>query len=170
MKKMLMVLAAVAMVVGGAWVWPSRVGRAAVGQDNGAGAQEMVDAFSPWISACILQRWTIANRIFPMENGAQAAMQSNEASQMYARFPKLEDVPLSLVGRHSLGDHIGTALFTAATQDGPIGFKVSYYRFGTETHIGKVEVSTHWSELEALSLTVEPLATPVTAMLQSKPQ
>jgi hypothetical protein len=69
-----------------------------------------------------------------------------------------------------MGDHIGTALFTAATQAGPIGFKVSYYRYGTETRIGKVEIATHWAALEALSLTVDPMTTPVTAMLQSRPQ
>jgi hypothetical protein len=169
MKKMIAALAMAAVLVGGAWAWPTREVKATTIVEP-AGAQELVDSFAPWISAVILQKPNVANRLFPMERGALSAVESNEAVQMYARFPKLDDVPVSLAGMHSLGDHIGTALFTAATQDGPIGFKVSYYRYGTEMRIGKVEMATHWSELEALSLTVDTLATPVTAMLQSRPQ
>ena len=169
MKKMIAALTVAAVLAGGMWILPTRQVKAAPIMDP-AGAQQLVDDFAPWVSAVILQKPNIANRLFPMERGALAAVQSNEVVQMYARFPKLDDVPLSLAGMHSLGDHIGTAFFTAATQDGPIGFKVYYYRYGTEMRIGKVEMATHWTDLEALSQTVDTLATPVTAMLQSRPQ
>ena len=133
-----------------------------------ATAQKMVDDFAPWISAVIQQKYAVANRIFPLEKNAQNELESSSNYQVFSRFTKLDDTTLSLVGVHILGDHIGTAFFTIATEHGPIAFKISYYRYGTETHIGKIEFAEHWSEIEALSLTVDPLPAPVTALLQSR--
>ncbi len=168
MKKMFAVLAAVAIVLSGLLFWPARPVKGATADMNAA--QKTVEDFAPWISAVIQQRWAVANSIFPLQRVALEDVQSAEAMQIFTRFTKLDDVQLSLIGEHVLGDHIGTLLFTAATDDGPVAFKVFYYRFGTEMRIGKVLVVAHWTEIETYSQSVELLPTPVTAMLQSKPR
>jgi hypothetical protein len=138
------------------------------GVPDTAANQKMVDDFAPWISAIIQQKWAVADRIFPLEKAAQAEAEAAQISEIYSRFTKLDDTPISLVGVHILGDQIGTAFFTTVTEHGPIAFKISYYRYGTDIHVGKIEFATHWSEIEALSLTVDPLPAPVTAPLRSR--
>ena len=157
-----------AVLVAAFWCRPASPLKAAA--TDTSGAQTMVQDFAPWISAIIQQKYAVANRLFPLQKAAQAEVQSSDAVQIYSRFTKLDDTPLSLVGLHVLGDHIGTALFTTVTDDGPVAIKVSYYRYGTETRIGKVEFAARWTEIEALSLTVDPLPAPVTALLESRPQ
>lgn len=135
-----------------------------------AAAQQTVDHFAPWISAIILQKTAIANSLFPLRRSSMDEATSAESLAIYARFSKLDDVTLNLIGVHVLGDHIETLLFTAVTDDGPVAFKISTYRVGTETRVGKVQIVDHWSEIDNLSQTVELLPTPVTAPLQSKPR
>ncbi|HUO10376.1 MAG TPA: hypothetical protein VM008_18870 [Phycisphaerae bacterium] len=167
MKKSLPAAAALLFVL--AVAAPLRAASPAVALPDTATAQKMVDDFAPWISAIIQQRFGAANRLFPLERPAQAEVESSANVQIFSRFTRLDDTTLSLVGVHILGDHIGTALFTAATEHGPVAFKISYYRYGTDTHVGKIEIVEHWSDIEALSLTVDALPAPVTALLQSRP-
>ena len=62
------------------------------------------------------------------------------------------------------------ALFMLPTEHGPIAIKISYYRYGTDTHVGKVEIAYRWADIEALSQTVDALPAPVTALLSSRSQ
>jgi len=164
----LTIIAVAAVLVTAFWCWSASPVKA-VTTDTSV-AQTMAQDFAPWISAIIQQKYAVADRLFPLQKAAQAEVESSDATQIYSRFTKLDDTPVSLVGLHVLGDHIGTALFTTVTDDGPVAIKVSYYRYGTETRIGKVEFAAHWTEIEALALTVDPLPAPVTALLESRPQ
>ena len=137
--------------------------------DN-ATAQKMVEDFAPWISAVIQQRFAIADRIYPIEKFAQTELENSGAGDIFSRVARIDDTPLSLVGVRILGDHIGTALFTLPTEHGPLAIKVSYYRYGTSTHIGKVEIAYRWTDIETLAETVNALPQPVTATLQSRSQ
>ncbi len=131
-------------------------------------AQKMVDNFAPWISAVIQEKFAIADRIYPIEKYAETELENSGAGDVFSKVTRIDDTPLSLVGVHILGDHIGTALFTLPTEHGPIAIKVSYYRYGTDMHVGKVEIAYRWSDIEALSQTVDALPAPVTALLQSR--
>jgi hypothetical protein len=166
MAKFLPVAAALLVMI--ALAAPLCAASPAVALPDTATAQKMVDDFAPWISAIIQQRFSAADRLFPLERSAQAEVESSANVQIFSRFTRLDDTALSLVGVHILGDHIGTALFTAATEHGPVAFKIYYYRYGTDIHVGKIDIAEHWADIEALSLTVDALPEPVTALLQSR--
>ncbi len=169
MKKKFAPLAVILLIVGLVWYSASAPKLKATTVDQAAG-QKLVDDFAPWISAVILQKWNVANRLHPLSNGAQAEVQSSNSATAFVRFTKLDETPLSLVGSRILGQNTGMLLFTAPTEDGPIAFKVSYYQYENQIHVGRLEIADRWIEIEALYLTVDPLAAPVTAMLQSRPQ
>jgi hypothetical protein len=149
---------------------PARAASATAALPDNETAQKMVDGFAPWISAVIQQRFAAADRIYTLERYAQTELENSGAAQVFSKVTRLDDTPLSLVGVHILGDHMGTALFTLPTEHGPIAIKVSYYRYGTELHVGKVEIAEKWSDIETLAETVNALPTPVTAVLSSRSQ
>ncbi len=149
---------------------PVRAASATAALPDNETAQKMVDSFAPWISAVIQQKFAVADRIYPIEKYAQTELENSGAGDVFSRVTRIDDVALSLVGVHILGDHIGTALFTLPTEHGPIAIKVSYYRYGTDTHVGRVEIAYRWADIEALSETVNALPAPVTALMQSRSQ
>ena len=90
------------------------------------------------------------------------------AGDVFSRVTRIDDTPPS-VGVHILRrSYRHGALFTLLTEHGPLAIKVSYYRYGTDTHVGKVEIAYRWADIEALSLTVDAL--PPVTLLQSRSQ
>ena len=73
---------------------------------------------------------------------------------------------LNLVGGRTLGQNIGILLFTVATEDGPVAFKVYYYGFGQDINIARLDISDEWDELERVSSTVDILSQPVAVPLR----
>jgi hypothetical protein len=161
---------AAGLLVLGALAMPVRAASATAALPDNEAAQKLVDSFAPWISAVIQGKFAVADRIFALERYAQTELENSGGAQVFSRVTRLDDTTLSLVGVHILGDHMGTAMFTLATEHGPIAIKVSYYRYGTDTHVGKVEIAEKWSEIEAMAETVNALPAPVTAVLSSRGQ
>ena len=121
--------------------------------------------FVPWITAIIQQRTDIAQRLFPFKRHAQETVQSPHALRILRKFPKLTGMEISLIGGRTLGSEIGTLLFTVATEDGPVAFKIYHYKFAGQRYVSSIEITDNWSEIERLYLTVDILQNPITVPL-----
>ncbi|MGN6368316.1 MAG: hypothetical protein ACTHN5_08665 [Phycisphaerae bacterium] len=161
---------AAGLLILGAMACPARAAGVTAALPDNDTAQKMVNDFAPWISAIIQQRFAVASKIYPLEKYAETQLENSGAAQVFSKVTRIDDTTVSLVGVHILGDHIGTALFTLPTEHGVIAIKVSYYRYGTDTHVGKVEIADKWTEIELLAETVNALPAPVTAVLSSRVQ
>ncbi|MCL2641323.1 MAG: hypothetical protein FWD53_10790, partial [Phycisphaerales bacterium] len=59
----------------------------------------------------------------------------------------------------------GTLLFTTATVDGPVAFKIYHYKFANQRYVGRLEITDDWSEIERMYTTVDILPNPITVPL-----
>jgi hypothetical protein len=131
--------------------------------------QQTVKAFAPFLRAVVTRRMNQAERIFKMRRSVQSALEQPNTVRILGRFAnKPDQFQLSLIGGRTLGERIGILLFTVATEDGPVAFKVYYYGFGQDTVIARMEVTDDWDEVERLSLTVDNLPQPRWVMLSGQ--
>ncbi|MCL2647401.1 MAG: hypothetical protein FWD61_10425 [Phycisphaerales bacterium] len=121
--------------------------------------------FAPWITAIIQQRTDVANRLFPLKRQVQEIIQSPNALRIFRKFPKLTGMDIAFLGGRTLGDQISVLLFTIATEDGPVAFKIYHYKFTGQHYVGRLEITDDWSEIERMFFTVDILQNPITTPL-----
>ena len=122
-------------------------------------------AFAPFLKAIMARRYNTAQQIFKLRRSVQASLDDVEPTRILSRFTKPDRFDLNLIGGRTLGQNIGILMFTVATEDGPVAFKVYYYGFGPDINVSRIDVSDDWDEIEQLSATVEILPAPITVPL-----
>ena len=122
-------------------------------------------AFAPFIRAIASRRYNTAQQIFKLRRSVQAALEDPDTTGILARFIKADRFELNLIGGRTLGQNVGILLFTIASEEGPVAFKIYYYGFGTDIYVARIDVSDDWDQIEALSGTVDSLPAPVTVSL-----
>lgn len=117
--------------------------------------------FTPWLTALVHGKPQNADQYFHLRPAAQNEMANSDTSQILSRLSQVDNFDLNLVWSKSLGEGTGIAMFTIATTDGPIGFKVYYYTFANQPFVSHVDFTSHWSEIERMAFTVDQLSAPV---------
>ena len=135
---------------------------AAAGDDM---PHQTAKAFAPFIRAIVSRRYNTAQQIFKLRRSVQASLEDADTTGILARFIKADRFDLNLIGGRTLGQNVGILLFTMASEDGPVAFKIYYYGFGNDIYVARIEVSDDWDQIEALSATVDSLPAPVTISL-----
>ena len=87
-------------------------------------------------------------QIFKVRRTVETSLEQPETSRILARFQKPDELDLNLVGGRMLGNNMGVLLFTVATQDGPVAFKIYYYGFDQDVNIARIDVMDDWDEIE----------------------
>lgn len=144
-------------------------GVAAAGEAGDDMPHRTAKAFAPFIHAVVTRRVTQAQRIFKMRRSVETAIEQADTVRIFGRFTKPDGLDLNLIGGRTLGQNIGILLFTVATEDGPVAFKISYYAYGTDMYVARMEVVDNWDDVERLAATVDMLPAPVTVPLGSDP-
>ena len=122
-------------------------------------------AFAPFLKAIITRRYNQAQQIFKLRRNVEASLEQEEPTRILSRFTKPDRFDLNLIGGRTLGQNIGILVFTIATEDGPVAFKIYYYGFNNDINISRIEVYDDWDQIEALAATVDILPSPVTMSL-----
>jgi hypothetical protein len=127
--------------------------------------QRTARAFAPFFRAIVTRRSGQANGIFKLHRSVQSNLESAAVVQILARFRKPDEMFINLVGGRLLGQDMGILLFTAATETGPVAFKVYYYGYGQDMNIARMDISEDWDEIERLSATVDMMQVPISVPL-----
>ena len=155
----LILLAIAAIIMTSAMPSTSQAQRAPIGA---AAAEDMphrtARTFAPFIRALITRHFNTAQSIFKIRRSVETSLETIESERILGRFNKPDRLELNLVGGRTLGNNIGILLFTIATEDGPIAFKVYYYGFGNDLNINRVELADDWDQIEALGTNMEMLS------------
>jgi hypothetical protein len=122
-------------------------------------------AFAPFIRAIVTRRTNQAEKMFNMRRSVLRSLEQDESVRILAKFPKPDQLELNLIGGRTLGRNIGLLLFTVATEEGPVAFKIYYSGYGETMTVGRMDITDDWDEVERLSLTVDSLPSPITVML-----
>ena len=141
-------------------VEPQHVSAAAEPDSGG----QTVRQFTPWLSAFVRGKQQVAEQYFRLRPAAQNEMNSTEASAVLNRLSQINAPVLNLVWSKSLGENTGIVMFTVATEDGPIGFKIYYYGFNNQMYISHVQMTRHWSEIERMAFNFDPETGPVASV------
>jgi hypothetical protein len=167
MRKMpILVVAVVALVALGSLTLALHAqNRAAIGGPPAAAGDDMphrtAKAFAPFIRAIASRRYNTAQQIFKLRRSVQTSLEDAETTGILARFIKPDRFDLNLIGGRTLGQNIGILLFTMASEDGPVAFKIYYYGFGNDIYVSRIEVTDDWDQIEAYSATVDAFPAPV---------
>jgi hypothetical protein len=148
----------------------NRGGAAVVPAGGDDMANRTIRAFAPFLRAIVSRRYNQAQGIFKIRRSVQSYLEQEEPTRILGRFIRPDRFDLNLVGGRSLGQNIGTLLFTIAAEDGPVAIKVYYYGYGNDINVSRIDVSDDWDELEMLATTVEILQAPVTVPLTAVPE
>jgi hypothetical protein len=126
-------------------------------------------AFAPFLKAVVSRRMNVAERIFKVKRNVTSSLGDQNTVRILGRFTKPDQLDLNLIGGRTLGKDVGILLFTVATEDAPVAFKVYYYAFGQDMIISRMEVVDDWDDVERLASTVDLLQQPITVSLASMP-
>src|SRR5262249_14839820 len=114
-------------------------------------------AFAPFLKAVITRRYNQAQQIFKLRRSVEVSLEDEETTRILSRFTKPDRFDLNLIGGRTLGQNIGILVFTIATEDGPVAFKIYYYGFGNDINVSRIEVFDDWDQIEQVAATVEIL-------------
>jgi hypothetical protein len=131
--------------------------------------QRTTKAFAPFLHAIVQRRMNQAERFFKIRPSLRATLELPETERILARFRKPDEMSLNLIGGRMLGQDIGILLFTVATEDGPVAFKVFYYGYGQDMNIQRMDITDNWDDIERLSSMVDMLPVAVTVPLGGQP-
>jgi hypothetical protein len=144
-------------------------------QNNGQGGAPSEDMphytarkFAPFIRAIVLHRVNTAQGIFKMRRSVESNLEQPDTIRTLAHFQKPDSLPLNLIGGRTLGQNIGILLFTVATQDGPVSFKIYYYGFAQDINVARIEISDDWDTIESASSNIDLMSAPITVPLSSQ--
>ncbi len=122
-------------------------------------------AFAPFLRAILTHRTNVAERLFKVHRSVLTNLEQQEEVRILGRFNKPDQLELNLVGGRVLGHNMGILLFTVATEDGPVSFKIYYYGYGQDMYVARMDMSDDWDEIERLCTTVDILPVPITVLL-----
>ena len=141
-------------------------------QNNGQGGAQGEDMphytarkFAPFLRAIVLHRVNTAQKIFNMRRSVETMLEQPETIRTLAHFQKPDNLALNLIGGRTLGQNIGILLFTVATQDGPVSFKIYYFGFAQDITVARMEISDDWDVIETASSNIDLMSAPITVPL-----
>ena len=131
-------------------------------------AHHTARVFAPFIRAIVMRRVNTAQQIFKLRRSVESALEQADTVRILGRFQKPDRLDLNLIGGRTLGQNIGILLFTVATEDGPVCFKIFYYGFGQDINISRIEISDDWDTIESNSSNIDLLGAPITVSLSGQ--
>jgi hypothetical protein len=124
-------------------------------------ARRTLKAFAPFIRAILTRRINNAQQIFRIRRPVLTYLDQPESIIIFNRFLKPDAFTLNLVGGKALGNNLGILLFTIASNEGPVYFKIYYYGVEDTIYIDRMTISDDWDDLEAAAASIESLPSPV---------